>query len=151
MYAFLYMHPLSLDELEYWGLFISGLRPEPWVVEWEALGTGFGSFNPQAFFSQPCMSVLVSYAVLSTLAFTFYTVGFQDIAKDPTIELAKDLPGPWDLCRNSVVNSVANSVGIGKTIRGGGIVRKSGLSGRRMSPSRLLRVSPSHMPLRYGW
>ena len=91
VYGFLYLHPLSLEELQFWGLFISELRPEPWVVEWELLGSGFGSFHAPAFFSQPCISVLVSYAALSTLAFTFYTVGFQDMAKDPEIELAKDL------------------------------------------------------------
>jgi len=91
VYGFLYLHPLSLEELQFWGLFISELRPEPWVVEWELLGSGFGSFHARAFFSQPCISVLVSYAALSTLAFTFYTVGFQDMAKDPEIELAKEI------------------------------------------------------------
>ena len=57
------------------------------------LYSDLGSFQPKAFFSQPCISVTVSYAVLSTLAFTFYTQGFQDIAKDPTVVLAKDLAG----------------------------------------------------------
>ncbi|CAJ1390611.1 unnamed protein product [Effrenium voratum] len=91
VYSFLWLHPLSHQEVEFWGIFLSGLVPDSWTLEWRVLAH-LHHVKLGAIFSQPCVSLTVSYAALSTLAFTFFTSGMRDMDKDSAkADLTKEI------------------------------------------------------------
>mmetsp|Transcript_206 Transcript_206/g.464 ORF Transcript_206/g.464 Transcript_206/m.464 type:complete len:881 (+) Transcript_206:53-2695(+) len=74
-----YLCGVSEETLVENGVFLRGLQAEPWTASWEALGRGLHSVEFSTYFSEPCLSILISYALLHILVYPFYATGMQDV------------------------------------------------------------------------
>eukprot|EP00930_Biecheleria_cincta_P083039 TRINITY_DN72685_c0_g1_i1.p1 TRINITY_DN72685_c0_g1~~TRINITY_DN72685_c0_g1_i1.p1 ORF type:complete len:787 (-),score=103.38 TRINITY_DN72685_c0_g1_i1:281-2641(-) len=77
----LHLHPLEPSQIHEFGIFLSGLQPEPWTEGWKVLGTGWWKVNLSALFSQTSISMFLSYGFLTMFCDAFYAAGFEDIQK----------------------------------------------------------------------
>lgn len=70
---------ISEETLDHHGVFLQGLQQESWTAGWSAMIQKIGDVDFSLFFSQGCLSLTLSYALLHLMSYPFYAIGMQDV------------------------------------------------------------------------